>query len=185
MSQGFTKGIPIDTDVALTANSDNIVSSQKAVKAYVDAYVDAIAGVNKVGLFTLQSVGGAGNPADLTTYYQGLNLVFFTTNENSHKFNVGFAFKIIGAIISAGGNSVAGTTEDSVLQIRNVTQATSSSIGNFKTNGSSTVSINTTFTELNISVAASDLIALQIDTPAWVTNPTNIRIGVTLICIKS
>ena len=36
MSQGFTRGIPIDTDGTLSANSDFLVSSQKAVKTYAD-----------------------------------------------------------------------------------------------------------------------------------------------------
>jgi hypothetical protein len=34
--QGYTKGIPIDTDVNLALNSDLLVPSQKAVKTYVD-----------------------------------------------------------------------------------------------------------------------------------------------------
>jgi hypothetical protein len=37
MAQGYTKGIPISTDGTLSANSDLIVPSQKAVKTYVDA----------------------------------------------------------------------------------------------------------------------------------------------------
>jgi len=36
MSQGFTKGTPIDTDDTLSLNSDIVVPSQKAVKTYVD-----------------------------------------------------------------------------------------------------------------------------------------------------
>ena len=36
MSQGFTKGTPIDTDPTLSLNSDIVVPSQKAVKSYVD-----------------------------------------------------------------------------------------------------------------------------------------------------
>lgn len=36
MSQSFTKGIPIETDGALSANSDGLIPSQKAVKTYVD-----------------------------------------------------------------------------------------------------------------------------------------------------
>ena len=35
MSQGFTKGVPIDTDSNLTANSDLLVASQKATKTYI------------------------------------------------------------------------------------------------------------------------------------------------------
>ena len=36
MSQGFTKGTPIDTDPTLSLNSDIVVPSQKAIKDYVD-----------------------------------------------------------------------------------------------------------------------------------------------------
>jgi len=35
MSQGFTKGVPIDTDVTLSANSNLLVPSQYAVRTYV------------------------------------------------------------------------------------------------------------------------------------------------------
>jgi len=139
----------------------------------------------RIGIFTLQSDGGASSPADSTTYYQGLNLVAATTTVGSFSFNIGFAFTIIGAIVSVGGNTITGTTEDSVLKIRNDTQATSSSIGNFKTNGSPTVAITTTFTGLNISVATGDFIAIQWDTPAYATNPTTARVSTNLICMKS
>lgn len=40
MAQGFTKGIPLDTDGTLSANSDSLVPSQKAVKTYVDGIAD-------------------------------------------------------------------------------------------------------------------------------------------------
>jgi hypothetical protein len=36
MAQGSTKGVPIDTDNTLSLNSDLVVPSQKAIKAYVD-----------------------------------------------------------------------------------------------------------------------------------------------------
>ena len=42
MSQGFTKDIPIDTDGTLSANSDFVVPSQKAVKTYVDTEIASI-----------------------------------------------------------------------------------------------------------------------------------------------
>lgn len=42
MSQGFTRGVPIDTDVNLTANSDLLVPSQKAVKAYITGAINNI-----------------------------------------------------------------------------------------------------------------------------------------------
>jgi len=39
MSQGFTKGTPIDTDPTLSLNSDIVVPSQKAVKTYVASQI--------------------------------------------------------------------------------------------------------------------------------------------------
>jgi hypothetical protein len=36
MSQGFTRGVPIDTDPNLSLDSDLVVPSQKAIKDYVD-----------------------------------------------------------------------------------------------------------------------------------------------------
>jgi hypothetical protein len=42
MAQGSTKGVPIDVDVNLAANSDEMVASQKATKAYVDNTVTEI-----------------------------------------------------------------------------------------------------------------------------------------------
>lgn len=38
MSHGYTRGVPVDTDPNLAADSDFLVPSQKAVKAYVDAH---------------------------------------------------------------------------------------------------------------------------------------------------
>ena len=34
--QGFTRQVPIDTDINLTNNSDILVASQKATKTYID-----------------------------------------------------------------------------------------------------------------------------------------------------
>ena len=46
--QGFTKCIPIDTDGTLSANSDFLVPSQKAVKTYVDTEIAAVSGVSTI-----------------------------------------------------------------------------------------------------------------------------------------
>jgi len=42
MSQGFTKGIPLDTDGTLSFNSDQLAPTQKAVKTYVDTRIFSI-----------------------------------------------------------------------------------------------------------------------------------------------
>ena len=45
MSQGFTKGTPIDTDPTLSLNSDIVVPSQKAIKSYLTANYQPIGAV--------------------------------------------------------------------------------------------------------------------------------------------
>jgi hypothetical protein len=46
MSQGPTKGVPIDTDSTLAANSDTVVCSQKAIRTYISSLPST--GSNKV-----------------------------------------------------------------------------------------------------------------------------------------
>jgi hypothetical protein len=41
MAQGTTKGVPIDVDPTLAADSDLLVPSQKAVKTHVDTAVSS------------------------------------------------------------------------------------------------------------------------------------------------
>lgn len=55
MSQGFTRGIPIDTDPTLSLNSDLVVPSQKAIKDYVDTGLNT-----KQDTITLTTTGTSG-----------------------------------------------------------------------------------------------------------------------------
>jgi hypothetical protein len=48
MAQGTTRGIPIDTDVTLSADSDMLVASQKAVKTYADTKISSIIGTSPI-----------------------------------------------------------------------------------------------------------------------------------------
>jgi hypothetical protein len=57
MSQGFTRGVPIDTDPTLSLDSDLVVPSQKAIKAYVDNQ-DALLVSNVTATAPLTSTGG-------------------------------------------------------------------------------------------------------------------------------
>ena len=136
----------------------------------------------KRSTFTISCLGGGFSPADSTTYYFGLNSITNITAANMD-FSVGYVFTIIGAILTIAANTTSGSNENCTLQIRNTTQATSSSIGTFQTNGADAVTIAYfSFTNLNIAVAASDLIAVQVDTPAWASNPIDTRWYCTLIC---
>ena len=59
MAQGFTKGIPIDTDPNLSLNSDLVVPSQKAIKTYLDIRTitaSFVTGSNVYGPFGSNSI---------------------------------------------------------------------------------------------------------------------------------
>jgi len=62
MSQGYTKGTPIDTDVTMSLNSDIVVPSQKAVKSYVSTNYQPtlVSGIN-IKTINGTSVLGSGN----------------------------------------------------------------------------------------------------------------------------
>lgn len=55
--QGYTKGIPIDVDGTLSANSDFLVASQKATKTYIDNVVVSGVGDGDKGDITVASGG--------------------------------------------------------------------------------------------------------------------------------
>jgi hypothetical protein len=60
MAQGFTRGVPIDTDPTLANNSNLLVPSQYAVVQYVANQLSTIGGVSAVTASTpLASTGGA------------------------------------------------------------------------------------------------------------------------------
>jgi hypothetical protein len=61
MGQGYTKGIPIDKDGTLTANTDNLVPSQKAVKTYADTKQSALVSGTNIKTINGDSVLGSGN----------------------------------------------------------------------------------------------------------------------------
>jgi hypothetical protein len=121
------------------------------------------------------------NPVDSTTYYFSTGL-FFSTTQGDVDINLGYAFKVIGAVISVSNNAgTQGSNEDSTLSLRNVTAGTSTTIGTFKTNAASNTQIEKTITGLSISVAATDFFALQWAFPAPNPNPTNVFLRITLI----
>ena len=135
-------------------------------------------------IFTVQFETGTLSPADATTYYFSDVRLAPNLTATNFNYNLGSAYTIIGARISIGNNVVSGTTELATLQIRNITQSTTSSLGTFRTDATSVSIKGTTFTGASISVAASDDIVAQIDFPTYANNPTSIIIFLTLICKK-
>jgi len=166
-----------DVDLISNAPSNNdVLTYESSTSLWKNKQIDNI--------FTVQFETGTLSPADATTYYfSDLRLAPNLTATNFN-YNLGSAYTIIGARISIGNNVVSGTTELATLQIRNITQGTTSSLGTFRTDATSVSIKGNTFTGASISVAASDDIVAQIDFPTYANNPTSILIFLTLICKK-
>ncbi len=122
------------------------------------------------------------SPNDSTNYYLGSNGINITTTATNVQLGLGQAATLIGGFISICNNTVAGTSENVTLNLRNITQGTSSLIGTLTTNGgSTTTAVNFTYSGLSIAIASTDLIALELVTPVWVTNPTAIFVRATML----
>ena len=71
MSQGYTSGIPIDTDGTLSANSNGLIPSQKAVKTYVDTEIAAIPTPTTPDLDAVLTAGNDGGGLEITNIADG------------------------------------------------------------------------------------------------------------------
>ena len=96
MAQGTTKGVPIDVDSALTANSDLLVPSQKAIKSYVDtnflnpsdlSATTPLTYSSSTGVFTINQASGSSNgylsSTDWSTFNSKQDTITLTTTGTS------------------------------------------------------------------------------------------------------
>ena len=109
MSQGFTSGIPIDTDGTLSANSDFLVPSQKAVKTYVDTQ-DATKLDDSMNTNKLLGRGTAGSGA-VEEITLGTNLSLTGTTLNAAAGGTVYSF----VIASSGKVTAAAATGNQAL----------------------------------------------------------------------
>lgn len=151
---------------------DTHYPSEKLVKDSLDA--------KKNYIETSFILGGTLNPADSTTYYFSNRAIVATTTPSNHDITMPYGGTIVGVNVILGGNTASGTSESSTLLFRNVTQATSSTLASFQTNGSSAQVINSAATGLNINFLNTDRICLQINSPVFAVNPTGIVLLVNL-----
>jgi hypothetical protein len=171
-------GLPIHFDTA-TEPSLTELSYVKGVTSAIQTQLNA-----KTDTFTLLSIIGTwASPADSLSYYSPITggVTIPTTTITTYLSSFSFACKIIGIYVQHLNNSgTQSSSENVAFQIRNNTTSTSTQLINIQTSQASGVQKNFEDYSLNISIAANDQIALQINTPAWATNPTNAIFRVSL-----
>lgn len=180
---------PLDSDLTtiagLTPANDDIIQRKAGAwtnRTIAQYYADLQPSVKDDVYFTVPFLPAVLSPADATTYYIGAGSIAPSTTATNQDMSLPFDFTVISAVIMASGNTAAGTTENSTMSIRNTTTSTSSTMGTFQTNGSTTVIISTTINGLSINVNANDLFCLQWLAPTWATNPTAVAVRTILIC---
>lgn len=107
MSQGFTKGVPVDTDVTLAANSDLLVPSQKAVKSYITANTISFSSLSASSPLTYNSGTGAFSIADASGTSSGVINTLAQTLAGAKTFSTAPIFSSLASsqILATNGSS--------------------------------------------------------------------------------
>ena len=101
MSQGFTKGVPVDTDVNLAADSNLLIPSQHAVKTYID---NQIGGPKTISLDDLTDVTITSPTINNSLRYNGSQWVNVTSPPSTPGVtSVATSFPLTGGPITTTG----------------------------------------------------------------------------------
>lgn len=165
----------------VTTNFKAIFSENTAFNKNFGTTAGTVLEGNAARYMTINFAMNIVNPADSTTYYVGRSsFATPTTVDTDHSFKTNIAGTIVKIVMQVGKSSggTTGSTENCTAAIKNITTATSSaSFGDFLTNVGALNSKDANLGGTTMVVAATDDIAIEITTPAWSTNPTNLRIG--------
>ncbi len=171
-------------DIA-TANNGVMIASNTGVPSMLAAgTINQVLTANTAAPPSWQNARGyainmasiQGDPADSTTYYmaQGVGFIAVTTNLGSTRMYIPEAGKItaVYGVITNGGTLGSGESVTVNLRLNDTTNTaiTSSLVTNTTSNTFNNTSIS-------ITVAAGDYVAFTVVTPAWATNPTQLRFG--------
>lgn len=112
-------------------------------------------------------------PLDSTVYYSGMSTRGPTPTEGLYKISIPLAGTVVAAYVTFEQNATTGTTETSTVAFR-LNATTDTTISSAVQNDQNVETFSNT--GLSITVAAGDSYELKWTTPAWATDPTNVRI---------
>lgn len=133
------------------------------------------------GGYSINATGGTTglSPVDSTTYYMVCPVGFTTTHPMAatriYIPATGTITKVYGVL---DVSTTLGSTENSTIYIR-LNDTTDTAIST--TLNLSATPVTFTNTSMSVSVTAGDYIEIKWITPAWVTNPTNVHITITVL----
>ncbi len=147
--------------------------------------VDLQAALNaKTDLYTLTFYNSAYSMLDSTVYYLGQNgtgAAVVGTTYNNVRCIIPITGTVIAVTLKVFNDGTPGTGEAVTFSL-NKNNGTISALA-----PTVTLVVNTEqlWSGLAFAVAQGDFLALQINTPAWVTNPTNSRMTATIVIQKT
>ena len=172
-----TTGLWVARQVSATDIDANVSNTEFG---YLDGVTSSIqTQINNAGTLSIECIAGTiTSPVDLATYYWCIGGTFLTasTSATGQGSKFAYAFEITGITIRMT-TTTNGSAEDSTLYLRNITTSTSTLMGTFKTNGNIAY---TSITGLAISCNTTDEYCLEMRSPTWATNPTNLRLTASL-----
>lgn len=178
----------LDADLTAIAGlapaNDDIIQRKTGAwtnRTMAQLYADLQASVKDDVHFLIPIVAAGSSPLDSSTYYFGVGGLI-NTNDSNHDSAHGFDLTVIGAVILAQNNTTIGSAESSSLYLRNVTDATSTVVGTFRTDGSTNTSFANTMTGVSIDVDSTDGFCAEWRTPVWTTNPVGVVLRGYWIC---
>ena len=165
----------LTNDASPDVAADYVPSYDASAGTAKKVLMSALSPVSPTPIF-LQHVLSA-TPLDATTYYMGEIGIAVSTTANQHYFTSRRAGTIyaIDLTFTIEGTLSSGETFTTYFRLNNTTDTVissscvcSSAFNRFSNTG------------LSIAIASGDTFEIKYVTPTWATNPTNIKLGVTI-----
>ena len=162
--------------VAILDGSKNIKSSSTTTTQL--SYLDATSSIqtqlnSKKSIYPVLIRNTATNPADATTYYTTVFDAAMNTTASIRAFQFPDNVTILDAFNYALFQTVNGSGETVTINLRNVTDGTSTLITTFTSDFGASGTANLKANNLGISLNPAKNYSLEFVCPTWVTNPTS------------